>query len=68
MWLALSPGHPGNPSDKFWSAAVREFGAGIGNPAIPVCPYVVMYTAQGEIVPWLCSQTDLLAVDWEIAA
>jgi hypothetical protein len=27
-------------------------------------PYVYMRTAQGDLVPWLCSQTDLLAVDW----
>jgi hypothetical protein len=30
-------------------------------------PYVYMSTAQGDLVPWLCSQTDLLAVDWEEA-
>ncbi len=30
-------------------------------------PYVYMYTAQHDLVPWLCSQTDLLATDWEIA-
>lgn len=30
-------------------------------------PYVYMSTAQGDLVPWLCSQTDLLATDWEIA-
>lgn len=29
-------------------------------------PYVFMSTAQGDLVPWLCSQTDLLATDWEI--
>jgi hypothetical protein len=29
-------------------------------------PYVYMSTAQGDLVPWLCSQTDLLATDWEI--
>lgn len=29
-------------------------------------PYVFMKTAQGDLVPWLCSQTDLLAEDWEI--
>ena len=29
-------------------------------------PYVYMNTAQGDLVPWLCSQTDLLATDWEI--
>jgi hypothetical protein len=27
-------------------------------------PYVYMYTAQGDLVPWLCSQADLLATDW----
>lgn len=27
--------------------------------------HVDMRTASGEIVPWLCSQTDLLAEDWE---
>lgn len=30
-------------------------------------PYVYMKTAQGALVPWLCSQTDLLAIDWEFA-
>lgn len=29
-------------------------------------PYVMMCTAGGEFVPWLCSQTDLLATDWEL--
>ena len=29
-------------------------------------PYVYMYTAQGDLVPWLCSQTDLLAKDWQL--
>ncbi len=32
------------------------------------CPWVAMATADRKFVPWLCSQTDLLAVDWEIAA
>ena len=31
-------------------------------------PYVYMFTATGDLVPWLCSQTDLLATDWEIVA
>lgn len=29
-------------------------------------PYVYIITEQGDRVPWLCSQTDLLATDWEI--
>lgn len=31
-------------------------------------PYVYMRTADGHLVPWLCSQTDLLATDWEVPA
>jgi hypothetical protein len=27
-------------------------------------PYIFMKTAQGEFVPWLASQTDILAEDW----
>jgi hypothetical protein len=30
-------------------------------------PHVDMKTADDTIVPWLCSQSDLLALDWEIA-
>lgn len=28
--------------------------------------HIDMKTAQGDIVPWLCSQTDMLAEDWEV--
>ncbi len=28
--------------------------------------YVNLRTTIGSIVPWTCSQTDLLAVDWEL--
>ncbi len=28
-------------------------------------PYIYMKDAQGMLVPWLASQTDLLAEDWE---
>jgi len=27
-------------------------------------PHVDMMTAQGTVVPWLCSQSDMLAEDW----
>jgi len=30
-------------------------------------PYIYMYTAQGDTVPWLASQTDILSDDWGIA-
>lgn len=31
-------------------------------------PHVDMWTAQGTLVPWLCSQSDLLADDWVVVA
>lgn len=30
-------------------------------------PFIVMFTADGNLVPWLASQTDILADDWETA-
>lgn len=30
--------------------------------------HVDMWTASGTAVPWLCSQSDLLAMDWEIVS
>jgi hypothetical protein len=30
-------------------------------------PYIYMYTADKQLVPWLASQTDILASDWELA-
>lgn len=33
---------------------------------VPYCAYVAMKTAQDNVVPWLASQTDLLADDWTV--
>lgn len=33
---------------------------------INYCPHIDMRTADGKIVPWLASQTDVLAEDWVI--
>ena len=30
-------------------------------------PYIYMKTVQDEEIPWLCSQADLLAEDWQLA-
>lgn len=29
-------------------------------------PYIYMSTVAGNLVPWICSQTDMLSNDWEI--
>ena len=33
---------------------------------VDALPYIAMKTATGEVVPWVASQTDLLADDWVI--
>jgi hypothetical protein len=40
-----------------------------GIPIGTVCkflPYLMMFTATREFVPWLASQTDILSEDWSI--
>lgn len=64
MWLAYQKAYPdGIPINQNTADAT-------GLPLGTVCkflPYIMMRTAGGEFVPWLCSQTDLLAEDWELA-
>lgn len=31
-----------------------------------LCPFIAMKTADEKVVPWLASQTDILAEDWQI--
>lgn len=64
MWLSLTPGRV-VPADRFWSVPNMQF-AEKNHGSAEVLPYVTMKTADDKIVPWLCSQTDLLADDWEI--
>lgn len=33
---------------------------------ISYCPHIDMKTADGKVVPWLASQTDVMAEDWLI--
>ena len=33
---------------------------------INYCPHIDMKTADGSVVPWLASQTDMLAEDWNV--
>jgi hypothetical protein len=64
MWLTLSPGGEVD-SDKLWAPANKAFAIQNGGSA-RVLPYITMKTADNCIVPWLASQTDVLAADWVI--
>jgi len=59
MWLYLVPA---NSYPAQTDAAKAEFGE-----MVPYRAYIAMKTAQGDVVPWLASQSDVLDEDWEIA-
>lgn len=64
MKLFFQKGYPeGIPINKNTSEAT-------GIPEGTVCrflPYLMLQTVDGSFVPWLASQTDILAVDWTLA-
>lgn len=60
MWIALSPGFS-LTADRVFTPAVQEE---IGENEGVFLPYLIMRTVDGTFVPWLASQTDLLAEDW----
>jgi len=63
MWVVLQAGYPdGIPINGNTALAT-------GIPEGTVCkfrPYLMMRTADGSFVPWVASQTDLLADDWYV--
>lgn len=66
MWLALVvPVRPEScqPHDHAWYPECETCDDPLG---MVTEPFVVMRTSQAGIIPWLCSQADLLATDWEL--
>ena len=61
MWLALQKGYPGGVQANANSAEALHVPEGT---MIRILPYIVMKTVDGSFVPWLASQTDVLAQDW----
>lgn len=61
QWVALSPGFELD-AGRIFSAPVRDH---VGDGTGRFAPYLIICNAQGVFVPWLASQGDLLADDWE---
>lgn len=62
MYIVKQDGYPdGVPINKNTSKAT---GIPEGT-VIKFRPYLMMFTAQGDFVPWVASQTDILAEDWK---
>lgn len=65
MFVVLQPGYPGGIPANANTAAAFGVDEGV---AVVVRPYVAMWTADGQIVPWAATQSDILVDDWEVLA
>jgi len=61
MWLVLQQGYPEGIAINSNTAKSTGYSEGT---ILKFRPYILMKTAQGDFVPWLASQTDLLSEDW----
>lgn len=59
LWIAYNPGSIITVSEGRPLAASLPVGT-----VVSFRPYIIMKTADDEIVPWLASQSDLLCDDW----
>lgn len=66
QWVAMSPGFQVG-GDRIFSEPIRLAVYAAGEPG-NFLPYLILRTKQGDYVPWLASQTDILAEDWETLA
>ena len=66
MWLTLSPGNRAVPPENIWAPNNKALAESLPHRVVTVLPYITMKTVDNCIVPWLASQTDLLADDWEV--
>jgi hypothetical protein len=63
MFVVLQKGYPdGIPINKNTAEVIGELEGTVHK----FLPYLMFKTAQGDFVPWLISQTDALADDWQI--
>lgn len=74
MWLYLVPAnsYPAQTeaAKEYWidrQEAPRGDNT-VGPIMVPYSAYIAMKTAQENVVPWLASQTDVLAEDWCVVA
>lgn len=53
---------------KGWNGANQHLGLQVPDEHSKMTlPYIYIKTVQGDLVPWLASQTDMLADDWIVA-
>jgi hypothetical protein len=66
MWGEQNVMRPGWNGKGMWLAIRHPSRAAPMIPQEMSVPYIYMRTSQGDFIPWLASQADLLATDWMI--
>jgi hypothetical protein len=61
MYVVYQPGYPDGIGIN---ANTAKATGGVVGAICRFRPYLMMWTAQEDFVPWVASQTDLLAEDW----
>ncbi|HEC2551352.1 DUF2829 domain-containing protein [Raoultella ornithinolytica] len=65
MWVVVvKPPQTATPPDMRYDVKVGDEYTFV--PGVKLLPWIGMKTADGGFVPWLASQTDVLAEDWQI--
>lgn len=62
MYIYLVPENRYAPTTPAGHAIAKNHDDGL----VPYGAYIAMKTAQDNVVPWLASQTDILAEDWSV--
>lgn len=65
MWLYCIAADRYAVKTESFNALREGLFTGMGDP-IELLPWIGMKTADNKFVPWLCSQTDAMADDWEV--
>lgn len=76
MWLELVPAERTSvvPNDydgdsvASWAFGTKIEGYTDGYQKYELLPWIGMKAADDKFVPWLCSQTDMLAEDWSVVS
>jgi len=63
MWVVLQKAYPDGIAINANTAEATGIPQGT---VMRFRPYIMMFTADGEFVPWVASQSDVLADDWRV--
>ena len=64
MWLIIVGASEDEASRPFYDVDMASYG--LADEIQGILPWIGMRTADAQFVPWLASQTDMLANDWQV--